>query len=92
MNDTEKLRKLDDFVMELALKQERAQLIAERLSSGYFALSKESAIYDHDSARIECDIVLDYLLDMKEQLVIMREILEENENPSPVGEDVMSKY
>ena len=81
MTSNEKLRKLDDFVMELALKQERAQVIAEKLATGYFSLKKDCIIYSHDNARIECDIVLDYLFEMKEYLVDMREVLEENNDP-----------
>lgn len=85
----QKIIRLDEAITEIELAQERAFLVNTNLSQNYFGWSEPKTldlqVYYND-ARIENDIVRDYLVEIEEALHRLRDCLEAIEKDYKDGE------
>ena len=69
--------KFDGIIADIEIAQEKAKCMCELLEQKYFSLSdKEAIVYCHNNARIENDIVFDYLYQIENKLNELRFMME----------------
>lgn len=67
----------DGVIVDIEIAQEKAKHVCECLEQRYFCLSDKQAItYCHNSAKVENDIVLDYLYQIENKLNELRSMME----------------
>lgn len=75
------LRKMDDFLLNLAISVERAEVLAQDLTDDYFAIDvtdKEEMWKiqaSHHEHAIRAEIVFDYLHKMEKEIATAQELL-----------------
>lgn len=74
---SETLKALDDAITGLDVAIQKAWLMTDELSEGYFNLSDKNLIHHgHNRARIRNDISLDYIIQILELIKTARELLD----------------
>lgn len=78
MKDSEKIRILDDVILNLEINQERAAVMADSIDQGYFDLTDDQhKLYYFGKTGIKFDILQDYIIWMGDQLNEARKMLRE---------------
>lgn len=82
MKDFEKIRILDDAILNLEINHERAAVTADRIDQSYFDLNDDYyKLHSFDKTRIEFDILSDYIIQMGNKLNEIRKMLREWHRP-----------
>ena len=78
MKDSEKIRILDDEIMNLEIIHERIKLMGDNIDQDYFSLNDDYCkLHYFDKAKIESDIISDYVSQMSDRLKKIRRMLRE---------------
>lgn len=78
MKDSEKIRMLDDGIMDLEIANERITVMVDRVDREYFDLRDDYCkLHYFAEAKIEFDIISDYVIRMGNELKKYRRMLRE---------------
>ena len=78
MKDSEKIRILDDGITDLAIVHEKIAVMVDRIDQEYFNLRDDYCkLHYFAEAKIELDIISDYVIRMGNELKKNRRMLQE---------------
>lgn len=78
MKDSEKIRKLDDMIFNLAIDYERAAVMADEIGQSYFDLNDDySKLCYFGKTGVEFAILSDYVIRIGDQLTEVKKMIRE---------------